>query len=70
MFYNILRKEPTESHRFLCHRVIKNKQLQFFRKIDFLISKYYDFCIFTHLLLCTRMHTRKRARMRVHSASV
>lgn len=32
MFYNIIRKEPTESHRFLCHRVIKNEQLQFFLK--------------------------------------
>jgi hypothetical protein len=30
MFYNIIRKEPTESHRFLCHRVIKNEQLQLF----------------------------------------
>lgn len=30
MFYNIIHKEPTESHRFLCHGVIKNEQLQFF----------------------------------------
>lgn len=28
MFYNIIRKEPTESHRFLCHRVMKNEYLQ------------------------------------------
>ena len=36
MFYNIIRKEPTESHRFLCHRVVKNEQLQFFfREIEF-----------------------------------